>query len=67
MKFPLEILIEIIISFLCVTLGALFEYAKFEEIYIENQHIDKKVKQFEKKMFCYLCTKGGMINHYLKE
>ena len=65
-KFPIEILIEIVISFLCVTMGSLFEYAKFEEIYFDNQPGDKKAKHFNKPMFNYLCSKGGMLNHYLK-
>ena len=65
-KFPLEILLEMIISFLFITLGSLNEYANFEEIYIDKQKSDKVVKHFDSKLFNYMCSKGGMLNHYLK-
>jgi hypothetical protein len=55
-----------IISFLFITLGSLNEYANFEEIYIDKQKSDKVVKHFDSKLFNYMCSKGGMLNHYLK-
>ena len=65
-KFPIEILLEMIISFLFVTLGSLFEYGKFEEIYIAQQKSEKVVRHFNSNLFNYMCSKGGMLNHYLK-
>jgi hypothetical protein len=55
-----------IISFLFVTLGSLFEYGKFEEIYIAQQKSEKVVRHFNSNLFNYMCSKGGMLNHYLK-
>ena len=40
--------------------------AAFEEIYIDKQKSDKVVKHFDSKLFNYMCSKGGMLNHYLK-
>lgn len=64
-NFPIEILIEIIISFLFVNLGALFEYGKFEEIYIDKQNSEKVVNHLNSNLFNYMQSKGGMLNHYL--
>ena len=64
-NFPIEILIEIIISFLFVNLGALFEYGKFEEIYIDKQNSEKVVNHLNNNLFNYMQSKGGMLNHYL--
>ena len=64
-NFTIEILIEIIISFLFVNLGALFEYGKFEEIYIDKQNSEKVVNHLNSNLFNYMQSKGGMLNHYL--
>ncbi len=64
-NFPIEILIEIILSFLFVNLGALFEYGKFEEIYIDKQNSEKVVNHLNNNLFNYMQSKGGMLNHYL--
>jgi len=41
MKFPVEILIEIILSFILVSYGSLLEYSNFEEINVEKQCPEK--------------------------
>ena len=64
-NFPIEILIEIILSFLFVNFGALFEYGKFEEIYIDKQNSEKVVNHLNNNLFNYMQSKGGMLNHYL--
>lgn len=64
-NFPIEILVEMIISFLLVTFGSLFEYAKFEEIYFDKQNKEKMVGSFGKRLFNFNTSKGGMINRYL--
>ena len=64
-KFPLELLLEALISFLSVTLGALYTYATYDEIYISSQKSEKSVKHFNKPLFNSLTSKGGMLNYYL--
>ena len=64
-NFPIEIFIEIILSFLFVNFGALFEYGKFEEIYIDKQNSEKVVNHLNNNLFNYMQSKGGMLNHYL--
>lgn len=66
-KFPIEVIIEMIVSFLMVTFGALFEYAKFEEIYFDKQKPETMVGSFGRKLFNFNTSKGGMINRYLEK
>lgn len=64
--FPIELIVEMSISFLLVILSSLVEYSNFDEIYYDKQLPDKMVHHLEKNMFTYVTSKGGMINHYLK-
>lgn len=41
MKFPIEILLEIILSFLMVSIGSIIENCKLEEIHVDHQSIEK--------------------------
>ena len=41
MKFPIEILLEIVISFLCVSIGVISKYSNFEDIYVDKQNVEK--------------------------
>ena len=62
----MEIIIELIISFLLIIYGSLFEYVHLEEIYKNKQKIYQKNIQFYPVTYNYMQTKGGMLNHYLR-
>ena len=65
-NFPLEIIIELIISFLLIIYGALFEYVHLEEIYKDKQKQHQKKFEFYPVTFNYMQSKGGMLNHYIR-
>jgi hypothetical protein len=65
-SFPLEIIIELIISFLLIIYGALFEYVHLEEIYKDKQRINQKKFEFYPITYNYMQSKGGMLNHYIR-
>ena len=65
-NFPLEIIIELIISFLLVIYGSLFEYVHLEEIYKDKQKQSQKSFEFYPVSFNYMQSKGGMLNHYIR-
>ena len=65
-NFPLEIIIELIISFLLIIYGALFEYVHLEEIYKDKQKQYQKKFEFYPVTFNYMQSKGGMLNHYIR-
>ena len=65
-NFPLEIIIELIISFLLIIYGSLFEYVHLEEIYKDKQKKYQKTFEFYPPSFNYMQSKGGMLNHYLR-
>ena len=65
-SFPLEIIIELIISFLLMIYGALFEYVHLEEIYKDKQKINQKKFEFYPITYNYMQSKGGMLNHYIR-
>ena len=65
-KFPLEIIIELVISFLLIIYGSLFEYVHLEEIYKDKQKRNKITYEFYPKPFNYMQSKGGMLNHYIR-
>ena len=65
-KYPLELIIELLISFILIIYGALFEYVHLEEIYKDKQKQNKKINEFYPKPFNYMQSKGGMLNHYLR-
>ena len=65
-SFPLEIIIELIISFLLVIYGSLFEYVHLEEIYKDKQRINQKKFEFYPITYNYMQSKGGMLNHYIR-
>ena len=65
-NFPIEIIIELIISFLLIIYGALFEYVNLEEIYKDKQKLSKKTFEFYPKQFNLMQSKGGMLNHYIR-
>lgn len=64
-KFPIELIIEIIISFIMVVYASLFEYMKLKEIFKDKQ----KDIIFEdyKPAYNHMQSKGGMLNFYTKE
>ncbi len=65
-KFPLEIIIELIISFLLIIYGSLFEYVHLEEIYKDKQKLNQKTFEFYPVTFNYMQSKGGMLNNYIR-
>ena len=65
-SFPLEIIIELIISFLLIIYGALFEYVHLEEIYKDKQRINQKKFEFYPITYNYMQSKGGLLNHYIR-
>ena len=65
-NFPLEIIIELIISFLLIIYGALFEYVHLEELYKDKQRINQKKFEFYPITYNYMQSKGGMLNHYIR-
>ena len=65
-NFPLEIIIELIISFMLIIYGALFEYVHLEEIYKDKQKPCQKKFEFYPVTFNYMQSKGGMLNHYIR-
>ena len=65
-KFPLEIIIELIISFLLIIYGSLFEYVHLEEIYKDKQKFNQKTFEFYPVTFNYMQSKGGMLNNYIR-
>ena len=64
-KFPLETLIEILISFTLVVFGSIKEFLNFEVIYVNKQAPEKKLKNCLKPLISSLSSKGGMLNHFL--
>ena len=65
-NFPLELIIELIIGFLLVTYGSLFAYVDLEEIYKDKQKPNVTDMEFYSVPFNYMQSKGGMLNHYIK-
>ena len=65
-SFPLEIIIELIISFLLIIYGSLFEYVHLEEIYKDKQKFNQKTFEFYPVTFNYMQSKGGMLNYYIR-
>ena len=65
-NFPLELFIELIISFLLIIFGALFEYVQLEEIYKDKQKRKKSSFEFYPTPYNYMQSKGGMLNHYIR-
>ena len=65
-SFPLEIIIELIISFLLIIYGSLFEYVHLEEIYKDKQKSFQKKFEFYPITYNYMQSKGGMLNHYIR-
>ena len=66
LNFPLELIIELIIGFLLVTFGSLFSYVDLEEIYKDKQKTNKTDLEFYTPSFNYMQSKGGMLNHYIR-
>ena len=66
MKFPIELIIELIIGFLLIIYGALFEYVHLEEIYKDKQKRNKISFEFYPTPYNYMQSKGGMLNHYIR-
>ena len=62
----MEIIIELIISFLLIVYGAMFEYVHLEEIYKDKQRRNKMSYEFYPVPFNYMQSKGGMLNHYIR-
>ena len=65
-NFPLEIIIELIISFMLIIYGSLFEYVHLEEIYKDKQKFHQKKFEFYPVTYNYMQSKGGMLNHYIR-
>ena len=65
-NFPLEIIIELIISFMLIIYGSLFEYVHLEEIYQDKQKSFQKKFEFYPITYNYMQSKGGMLNHYIR-
>ena len=65
-NFPIELIIELIISFLLIIYGALFEYVHLEEIYKDKQKKKQLSFKFYSTPFNYKQSKGGMLNHYIR-
>ena len=65
-NFPIELIIELIISFLLIIYGALFEYVHLEEIYKDKQKLNKTIFEFYPVPFNHMQSKGGMLNHYIR-
>ena len=65
-NFPLEIIIELIISFMLIIYGSLFEYVHLEEIYKDKQKRNKISFEFYPTPYNYMQSKGGMLNHYIR-
>ena len=65
-NFPLEIIIELIISFMLIIYGSLFEYVHLEEIYKDKQKSFQKKFEFYPITYNYMQSKGGMLNHYIR-
>ena len=65
-NFPLEIIIELIISFMLIIYGSLFEYVHLEEIYKDKQKTYQKKFEFYPVTYNYMQSKGGMLNHYIR-
>ena len=59
-------MVELIISFLLIIYGALFEYVHLEEIYKDKQKIYQKKIDFYPITYNYMQSKGGMLNHYIR-
>jgi hypothetical protein len=67
MKFPVEILIQLFLSFLLVAFGSISTYCKFENIYTDKQNVEKRMKFIPKLANSTLSSKGGMINYFCKD
>jgi hypothetical protein len=63
-SFPLQLIILLAASFVCIFIGSVNSYCIFEEIHISKQPGNKQLKHIIHRRVAPLVAKGGMINYF---